>query len=188
MRRDELCRLGPVQEADGWSFGGPAANELRSARSNDLAREALAQRERPAFVFLAAVHLADDFHRLARLVVHGEEKDRRVHHPRRLVRHLGALPGKERTAVAAPEAVLSEGQRSQSRAHAELDHHGVQSEQQGTRHRRGEPPALHGEAAVDICAEQPHRQRAVAGHRLRLELHLGRVERRRQRLRDRVDL
>ena len=28
----------------------------------------------------AAVHLADDLHRLARLVVEGEEKDRRIHH------------------------------------------------------------------------------------------------------------
>ena len=36
-------------------------------------------------MFLAAVHLANDLHRLARLVVHREEKDRRVHHPRRFL-------------------------------------------------------------------------------------------------------
>ena len=85
LGRDELARLGAVEQPDRRPLGGPATHEPRRLRSNDLAGEALAQRERAALVLDATVDLPDDFDGLARFVVHGEEEDRRVQHPSGLV-------------------------------------------------------------------------------------------------------
>ena len=84
LRRDQLSSFGPVDEVDRGSFGRPATHEPGFSRSNDLARETLAQRERTAGELDPAVHLADDLHGGARLVVEREEKDRRIHHARSL--------------------------------------------------------------------------------------------------------
>ncbi len=82
---DGLPRLGPVEEADRRSLGGPSTDQPRRPGSNHLARETLAQRKGTAGVLDAAVHLADDLHGRIRLVVEGEEKDRRIHYSRGLV-------------------------------------------------------------------------------------------------------
>ena len=69
---DQLSGLGAVQETDRWTLGGPSLDEARLRRSDDVAREALAERERAAFVLDASVDLADDLHGLAPLVVERE--------------------------------------------------------------------------------------------------------------------
>jgi len=80
LRRYELPGLCPVEEPDGGPLGGPSADELREARSDDLAGETLAEGKRTALVLGSAVHLADDLDGLTRFVVEGEEEDRRIHH------------------------------------------------------------------------------------------------------------
>src|SRR5207237_2977952 len=76
---DQLSGLGPIQEADRRPLLGPSLDEARFPRSDDVAREALAERERAALVLDASVDLADDLPGLARLVVERKQEDGRFH-------------------------------------------------------------------------------------------------------------
>ena len=79
LRRLQLLRFGAVKQAHWRSISVPAPDQLRRRRPDHLAGKALAERERAARVFDAAVHLAHDVHGLARLVVRGEKKGRGIH-------------------------------------------------------------------------------------------------------------
>ena len=65
----------------------PVADEPRLSGANDLAHEAVAERERPARERHARLGLVHDFDHLAHVVVQAEHKPGRFHDPSQLTLH-----------------------------------------------------------------------------------------------------